>query len=54
MIDHAREDTPVEACGYLAAGDENVPGSLKREGHEILRQQQGEDTGWSLLVRKND
>jgi len=21
IIDHAREDTPVEACGYLAAGD---------------------------------
>ncbi len=31
----------------------NVPGSLKREGHEILRQRQREDGSWALLIRKN-
>lgn len=30
----------------------NVPGSVLREGHEILEQKQLEDGAWSVLVRK--
>ena len=30
----------------------NVPGSVLREGHEILQQSQLADGAWSVLVRK--
>jgi TusA-related sulfurtransferase len=30
----------------------NVPGSAVKEGHAILRQEQLEDTAWSVLIRK--
>lgn len=30
----------------------NVPGSVLREGHEILEKKQLEDGAWSVLVRK--
>lgn len=30
----------------------NVPGSVLKEGHEILAQKQLEDGAWSVLVRK--
>ncbi len=30
----------------------NVPGSVLKEGHEILEQKQLEDGAWSVLVRK--
>jgi sulfite reductase (ferredoxin) len=30
----------------------NVPGSVIREGHEILHQEQLEDGAWSVLIRK--
>lgn len=30
----------------------NVPGSVKREGHEVLSQTRLEDGAWSVLVRK--
>lgn len=30
----------------------NVPGSMKKEGHEVLSQTRLEDGAWSVLVRK--
>ena len=30
----------------------NVPGSVKLEGHEILSQDQRDDGHWSLLIKK--
>ena len=30
----------------------NVPGSVIREGHEILAKEQLEDGAWSVLIRK--
>ena len=30
----------------------NVPGSVSREGHEVLSQEQLEDGAWSVLIRK--
>ncbi|ADH85572.1 sulfurtransferase TusA family protein [Desulfurivibrio alkaliphilus] len=30
----------------------NVPGSVKKEGHEVLSQTRLEDGAWSVLVRK--
>lgn len=30
----------------------NVPGSLKKEGHQVLSQTRLEDGSWSLIVRK--
>ncbi len=30
----------------------NVPGSVKKEGHEILSQHQLEDGAWQLMIRK--
>ena len=30
----------------------NVPGSVIREGHEILAQEQLDDGAWSVLIRK--
>ncbi len=31
----------------------NVPGSVKKEGHEVLSQTQLTDGAWSVLVRKS-
>ncbi|MDF1615084.1 sulfurtransferase TusA family protein [Desulfurivibrio dismutans] len=30
----------------------NVPGSVKKEGHEVLSQARLDDGAWSVLVRK--
>ena len=30
----------------------NVPGSVLREGHEVVATRQTEDGAWSLLIRK--
>ncbi len=30
----------------------NVPGSVQREGHEILSKHQLEDGSWQLMIRK--
>ena len=30
----------------------NVPGSVLREGHEVLSKEQLEDGAWSVLIRK--
>jgi TusA-related sulfurtransferase len=30
----------------------NVPGSVRKEGHTVLKEEQLPDTAWSVLIRK--